>query len=126
MESQLETHNTELNYVKVNVLGTEYTIHISNEKTYPLLKEIDGYTDTSIKAIIVDDCNHTTPDSKQDLERYRRSVIRHEIIHAFLYESGLDANANGVECWATNEEMVDWLAIQFPKMLKAFREAECL
>ena len=53
-------------------------------------------------------------------------VIRHEIIHAFLFESGLAQNTNDVESWAMNEEMVDWLAIQFPKLLKAFKEAECI
>jgi len=49
-------------------------------------------------------------------------VIRHELIHAFLFKSGLDACAE----WARNEEMVDWLAIQFPKLMKAFQEADCL
>lgn len=39
----------------------------------------------------------------------------------FLYESGLDT-----ETFANDEEVVDWIAIQFPKMLKAFQELDCL
>ena len=59
--------------------------------------------------------------AKKDLKNYQRQVIRHEILHAFLYESGLEGNS-----WAINEEMVDWLAIQFPKIEKAFREVGCI
>lgn len=62
-------------------------------------------------------------DSKRDLVAYQRKVIRHEIIHAFLYESGLDNNSLSGGAWAKNEEMVDWLSIQAPKIFKAFREA---
>ena len=28
--------------------------------------------------------------------------------------------------WAANEEMVDWIAIQFPKILEAFKVADVL
>lgn len=28
--------------------------------------------------------------------------------------------------WAKNEEMIDWLAFQTPKIYRAFREAKCL
>ena len=38
------------------------------------------------------------------------------------YESGLAENSN----WAQNEEMVDFFAIQFPKLLKAFEQADAL
>jgi hypothetical protein len=37
-------------------------------------------------------------------------------------ESGLNASSNSVEGWARNEEMVDWFAIQMPKLIKTFRE----
>ena len=52
--------------------------------------------------------------------------MRHEITHAFLNESGLDANASDTDCWAKNEEMVDWFAIQSPKIYKAFNEVGAL
>lgn len=106
---------------KVNVLGTDYLIMESNEKEDPTLIGKDGYCDTSIKKCVVDEMNDTGPNAKKNLSEYKKSVKRHELIHAFLYESGLDTCS-----WAGNEEMVDWLAIQFPKMLSAFIELGCI
>ena len=49
-------------------------------------------------------------------------TVRHEVIHAYLSESGLNSSSNGVECWVRNEEMVDWFAVQIPKIVKTFNE----
>ena len=113
---------------KVNILGTEYKIEFGTYNEYPALSELDGYTDTSIHLIVVDDMSGSDGcvDAKKDLESYQKCVLRHEIIHAFLYESGLAENSRGSESWATNEEMVDWFAIQFPKILKVFHELDIL
>jgi len=111
---------------KINVLGTKYTIErrlIDNDKN---LETCDGYCDTSIKLIVIVDAKPETH-SKADLEAYAKKVIRHEIIHAFLYESGLCVNAVVFDdAWSGNEEMIDWIAIQFPKLLDAFRDADAL
>ena len=63
------------------------------------------------------------PRALRDLDAYGRKVLRHEIIHAFLYESGLSCNSQETTAWAANEEMVDWFAIQGPKIVRAWREA---
>lgn len=111
--------------MKANILGTEYTVEF--RKDDPKLQEnADGYCDTSIKLIVVEDFE---PDemSKEDLEGYKLQVLRHEIIHAFMFESGLDANSCCFEGgWATNEEMIDWFAIQSPKIFKALKDVGCL
>ena len=107
--------------MKVNVLGTEYTLTESNEANDPKLVDRDGYCDTSTKECVVDEMNDTSATAKRNLPEYKKSVKRHELIHAFLYESGLD-----VCSWAGNEEMVDWFAIQFPKMADVFKAADCL
>ena len=52
---------------------------------------------------------------------YFKKVLCHELVHAFLFESGL-----GGESWANNEELVDWIAFQFPKMLEAMKNANAL
>lgn len=110
----------------VNILGTEYTIErrlLTDDKK---LESSDGYCDTSIKLIVVGDYQ---PEefSKVDLVAYAKKVLRHEITHAFLYESGLCVNSVVCNCsWSTNEEMVDWIAIQSPKLLQAFKEADAL
>ena len=106
----------------INVLGTEYTIEIKTAEEDALIKECDGYTDKTTKRIVV---TAQSPDCDlEDFESYQKKVTRHEIIHAFLFESGLH------ECWTHkgghDETYVDWIAVQFPKLLKAFEEADAL
>ena len=111
---------------KVNILGTEYTIKRPKAADDLKLDECDGYCDTSVKLIVVEDYE-PDPKSKLDLEDYAKQVMRHEIIHAFMHESGLDANSCCFEGgWSTNEEMIDWFAIQSPKIFKAFKDVGCL
>ena len=105
----------------VNVLGVDYTVRGSDSKSDPYLTQMDGYTDTSTKECVVDIMESDELGSKRNLPEYRKQVTRHELIHAFLHESGLAENS-----WATNEEMVDWFAIQAPKLLRAFEQADCL
>ena len=98
----------------INVLGTEYKVMFLGESDDNRLYEKDGYVDTSTKEIVIRDDFIETTDSLRDLESYQEKVLRHEIVHAFLYESGLSANCD----WAT-EECVDWFAIQYFKIVNA-------
>ena len=113
---------------KVNILGSEWNVKFGNKKEYPNLTNIDGYTDSSIREIVVDDMEASQRQigAKADLESYQKQVVRHEIIHAFLLESGLDSNSNSADSWAVNEEMVDWFAIQSPKIFKVFNELKLM
>lgn len=104
----------------VNVLGTEYSITQMNQINDTNLNNMDGYCDHSIKKIVIDTFKNC-PGSMHNLDEYKKQVIRHELIHAFLFESGLDGSS-----WAKEEEIVDWIACQFPKLLKAFEDADCL
>lgn len=118
--------------MKVNILGTEYEIKRCdyNEDKDFKKREIDGYCDVIMKKIVV--CNIATyPGYEEESQEYHavieKQTLRHEIVHAFLDESGLWNNSGTPKTgWATNEEMVDWMALQFPKMLTAFQETECL
>lgn len=105
----------------INVLGTDIRVCFRKEEEDKKLKSMVGYFDGSKSLIVV---KILEPDdySLGDLERYQREILRHEIIHAFLYESGLDGSSVSADSWATNEEMVDWFAIQAPKIFKVFRE----
>nr|DAR04563.1 MAG TPA: hypothetical protein [Bacteriophage sp.] len=113
---------------RINILGSEWNIKFGNEEQYPNLKNMDGYCDQSTREIIVDDMEKYQEqiDSKADLPSYRKQITRHEIIHAFLFESGLDISSVKAESWATNEEMVDWIAIQMPKIIAAMEKAGAL
>lgn len=110
--------------MKVKILGTEYEIVMdAEEKNYPILKDADGYADFTIKKIVVKKLIQDG-ESYEDLELWQRKTLRHEIIHAFLYESGLWQNS--FKDWARNEEMTDWIALQFEKILGVFIELQCI
>lgn len=101
----------------VDILGERYTVQFrSKTKDSKFLNDdcCDGYTDFSTKEIVVRTWEQTI-DSLADLRVYEDKVVAHEIVHAFLYESGLDNNSE----WARNEEVVDWIALQLDKMKTA-------
>lgn len=108
--------------MKVKILGTEYeVIKDAEEKDYPQLKKCDGFTDFSIKRIVV--ANFDKDESSvDDIDWYKKKVLRHELVHAFIHESGLAENCD----WARNEELTDWIAIQFGKILGVFIELQCI
>lgn len=109
----------------ISVLGTDIQVLFRKEEDDPQLEEAGGYYDSS-KNLIVVKIPKEEKNSLGNLENWQRKTLRHEIIHAFLYESGLDWSATTAESWATNEEMVDWFAIQAPKILKVFQEMELM
>jgi hypothetical protein len=111
---------------KVNILGTTYKVYLN----VPYTKDTNlagafGYTDFHSKKIVVSDIRTVSgwEDANDEavLDTYS-CTVRHEVIHAYLMESGLNSSANGVDCWARNEEMIDWFAIQIPKIVKTFCE----
>ena len=101
-----------------NILGTEYSIEIDDtlEKT-----ELDGLCKEYDKRISIRNAGSMLDDDDSTGVKKIRfdEVLRHEIIHAFFYEAGL-------EDYSDNEQLVDWIAKQFPKLEKAFKEADCL
>ena len=113
---------------KVNVLGTEYAIVIKNH-AHHIFSDCDGYCDRFSKEIVLCDFYNDqrfAGDSKACIERILKKILRHEITHAFLDESGLMENSYSCNAWAENEEMVDWFAIQGPKIYKSWKEAGAL
>lgn len=110
--------------MKVNILGTEYTVEERTVEEDSYLNNCDGYCDKSTKEIVV--AKQKPDNDLNNYDWYRKKVMRHEIIHAFLYESGLHENFEHPKQYGHEETTIDWIAIQFPKMLKVFEEAGCL
>ena len=115
---------------KVRILGTEYQIRFDDFNSPELEgKNRSGYTYFDEKLIVCENLD-TDEDWKSESEAAKSSrqktILRHEIFHAFLYESGIAHNSIGVNAWATNEEMIDWFAIQSPKIYKVFAELDLL
>lgn len=103
----------------VNILGTEYTIEPRELKD----EDIDGFTDNTSKLIVIRTDN---VNSVCDFEYLQKKQLRHEIIHAFMSESGLQCNWQHIEQFGHDETTVDWFAIQSPKIFKVFQELDIL
>lgn len=99
----------------INILGSTWTITPEEMKD----NNYDGLADLSTKEIRIrmDNTNEVG-----DFEALVKKQTRHEVIHAFLYESGLSFNSD----WAVNEELVDWIAIQFPKIAEVYEKLGCM
>ena len=113
--------------MKIDILGTKYTIrrvNLGKDETIDKL-HYGGYCSNVDKEIVILNLKSTEEWKKEPEDVIRRtenSTLRHEIIHAFLNESGLQWNALAPEkSWAKNEEMVDWFAIQSPKIFAVYK-----
>ena len=101
-----------------NILGTEYKIVFVST-----LKDRGGETDFYTKTIKISEFEDAPElDLTSDKQELQKHILRHELVHSFLFESGLNANSNGIEAWANNEEMVDWIAIQMPKIMAVYEK----
>lgn len=106
---------------KINILGQDYEIKIMKEEENLKLKKADGICEFYSKEIIVCDVQEDD-ETFSNFQEYRNRVLRHELIHAFIHESGLDVMSD----WARNEEMVDFFAYQIPKIAKIFKQLNIL
>lgn len=110
----------------VSILGTMYAIRPLTQDEDEHLKDVDGYCDYYAKVIAVQKIEKTTPDSTANPGAYMKHIVRHEIVHAFLFESGVSSDSMQTEAWATNEEMVDWFAINGTKVYEAWKNANAI
>ena len=135
-ESGIKTSQNEFlvcyDTMKIDILGTEYGIetHKVSEDSFMEEKSLAGYCGEENKLIVVADMSeekYFAGMDEKEQETYRKKTLRHEIIHAFLNESGLSDSSNQFDgAWAKNEEMVDWFAIQAPKIFSAFKKMNIL
>jgi len=104
---------------KINILGTEYEVEINDKECMDM--NADGLCKFYDKKIILRNPeNMLEPDCSIEIKQSRsQEVKRHEIIHAFFAEAGLMD-------YSDNEQLVNWIAIQFPKLQKAFEDAGCI
>lgn len=118
--------------MKIDILGTEYRIETRkvSEDSFMEKKGLAGYCGEEDKLIVVADMSeekYFADMDEKEQEIYRKKTLRHEIIHAFLNESGLSDSSNRFDgAWAKNEEMVDWFSIQAPKIFSAFKKMNIL
>lgn len=106
--------------MRIDIMGSTWEIIEKTEQEDPRLDGSDGICDWTTRRIII---RKDMDGNLADMDRYTRKVKRHEIVHAFLLECGLDESSNAADAWARNEEMVDWFARLGPRIYKVWREA---
>lgn len=104
--------------MKIDILGTSYEIIRQTEEENQKLKDANGLCEIYSKKIVLREINEDDPNYYENIEAWKNKTFRHEIIHAFFAESGLRNNC----AYAEDEELVDWIAIQFPKILQVFEK----
>ena len=102
----------------VNILGAEYTIE---EKEEIIKQGADGFCYPYSNKILIRPPEYMLDDdnTKEEKERCYKEVLSHECIHAYFRESGLYN-------YGKDEVLVDWIAVQMPKMVKTFQELNIL
>ena len=118
--------------MKVNILGTDYEIIKKAYKDEPTFEKnsLDGYCDPWTKTIVycdLDTDERWNDDPAETKRRCEKQTLRHEIVHAFFDESGLQASSfqfNGP--YSKNEELIDWIALQGEKIYRAWAKAGAL
>ncbi len=113
---------------RISVLGSEYEVSLRKSDEDKTLNDgTDGYCDSTVRKIAVligendlKEGDEVPPGRMEDVIEYRKAVLRHEIVHAFMQESGLSNQAP----YSQNEELIDWIALQIKKMSKCMRDAE--
>ena len=114
----------------VDILGTKYRIYLNvNPERDKSLNDVFGYcipSERCIKVVDMDKLANWNDNTAEARLKQHKENVRHEIIHAFLHESGLwSSSMQYSSSWAMNEEMVDWIAIQYPKIRKVFQILDC-
>lgn len=106
--------------MKIDVMGVSYEIAERSEADDYRLTEANAYCDWTARLIVIE------KDPEGDLNcmaEFSKKLLRHEIVHAFLLESGLSESSLPFESWAVNEEMVDWFARIGPRIYAAWQTA---
>lgn len=102
---------------KINILGQEYTVEFRTPEQNPKLELMgaDGLAELHDNRIVIDSkMNPKTGKEYDNFEQYEKKVVRHEIMHAFFHEAGLRDYCN-------DEILVEWLALQIPKICKVMQ-----
>lgn len=111
--------------MKIFVNGVTYEISYHYDTEDIKLKDMDGYCDCTSKQIVIRKLTKEQTceiDNCRDMDAYFNKVLRHELVHAMLYESGLHVLSENA--WAVNEEIIDWMAIQIPKLALLYNQLE--
>lgn len=105
--------------MEVNILGQQYEVVFEAEDDNPKLKDADGICEIYSKKLILNTSYIDDPDCFDNIAEYVHKVLRHEAFHALFAEMGIKG-------WFRDEELVDMLAMQYPKIRRIMDECDSL
>lgn len=114
----------------VNILGTAYNIIRFKYNEYPNFKKFSRYgnCDNVKKLIAVVDAStiqNTITNDRAWMIECEKEILRREVVHAYLSESGLKQDVIvSFRGWSKCEELIDWFAIMGKKISKTWSEVE--
>lgn len=108
---------------KIDILGTEYTIkHVEKETVKVFEDEIaDGFCDCTSREIVIR--NIKDDEDIGNKQKYINRLLRHEVIHAYMFECGLGAEIPHPQT-GHDEAMIDWFARMAPRIMQTFIELD--
>ena len=115
--------------IKVDILGSEWTVHLIDRNSDNRFDKFnaDGFCDYTTNSIDVANYpGQGNPGSEDysisDGRVQIKHCIAHEMVHAFMFESGLSADWEHPSHFGQDETVVDWIAWQCPKIMEAHKE----
>ena len=103
---------------EIDDFGTHYTVQeLTVEQSPVKLADTEGYTELFSKEIILRTGYEDSPSTIKCVNDYKAKVLRHELMHAIFHECGLSN-------YCDDETLVEFLAIQFPKIQKILGQVE--
>lgn len=117
--------------MEIEILGTFYTLHRGGREDPRFANGIMGRCDSYLKELSVRDVSEIYSGGEENGWKPKKwcllqeeEALHHEIVHAYLNESGLKGHSGYASNWAWNETMIDWIAIMGEKIADSFKEAD--
>ena len=102
----------------VDILGTHYHVRSVSETEDKRIRNKNGFTDWTSKEICIE---KIWDGDLSVMDNLVKKVIRHELIHAFMFESGFgDCFEHGE--YGQEETVIDWFSFQFEKIANAIEK----
>lgn len=99
---------------QISILGVDYDFGFGKLKD-----DRDGEINRYTKEITIRPLNEFEGDGAQEQTYLQNHTIRHEIVHAYLDESGLRA-------YSDDETLVDWIATMIERMYETMAEVRAV
>lgn len=113
----------------VSILGAKYKVVTDvSPMDDKALEGRYGYCQPTSHLIVIADMDKIPSwdgESEADKQAAIAVTLRHEVLHAFLAESGLWGCSLDTASWVMNEEMIDWFAMQYPKIHEVYVRLGC-